>query len=100
MSRAGDEGGVSDAAELPSGARAFEVDGARWLARAAGAAAAGTGRHGRAFLVSVLFALEAEPGAPRREALLPRGRLETLYPEELVSLFRAATVLPPPPSRA
>lgn len=80
--------------------REFDVDGARWIARVAGEAVGGTGRQARAYLVSVLFAPAEEPDAPRREALLPRGRLEDLYPEELVSLFRRARPLPLPDERA
>lgn len=83
-----------------AGSRVLDVDGERWIAWVAGAGAGGTGSQSRAFLVSVLFATEDDPETPRREALLPRGRFENLYGEELLSLFRGAALLPPAEPRS
>jgi hypothetical protein len=75
------------------------VDGKEWSARVVGEVVGGTGARGSAYLAVVQFypaggdAGEGR-GATPREALIPRGRFEYLYDEELIELFRAARPLP------
>ncbi|HEY8470381.1 MAG TPA: hypothetical protein VIL18_12095 [Longimicrobiales bacterium] len=76
-----------------------------WVARPAGESAVGHGAGARAYLVAVRFYREGDD-TPVSEILLPRGRLEGLYPEELEELLHRATPLrqqerpAPPPRRA
>ncbi len=96
--------------------RHFNVDGREWVARIVGEGVGGTGARGSAYLVAIGFypviareqaggeqTFDGEAasraigrGAPSREALLPQGRFEMLYDEELAQLFRTARRLPRP----
>lgn len=78
-----------------SGERIIEVDGKEWIARVEGSGVGGAGELGGAYLVVVRFHPVKGDGAERRrgevrEALLPRGRFENLFDEELIALFRSA----------
>jgi hypothetical protein len=70
--------------------RRFEVQGQVWVARLAGNGAGGTGAWGLGSLNAVHFSMEADPDTPLFEALLPGGRLEFLFPEELAALLAMA----------
>lgn len=75
--------------------RTIVVDGKEWVARPAGGGVAGTGELGGAYLVAIRFHPVATAGSTRRngavrETLIPRGRFENLYDEELVELFHRA----------
>jgi len=76
--------------------RAFEHRGARWIARLAGRGACGTGSYGLALVEAVHFYDAGHPERPLREALVARGRFESLYDAELGVLLESATpiVLP------
>jgi hypothetical protein len=74
--------------------REFTVDGEEWLARIVGEGVGGTGAGAVAYLVAVRFYPAGKPGEAAREALLPRGRFEMLYEEELIELFRTARPIP------
>lgn len=71
--------------------RAFEMDGAEWRVRAAGAGALGTGTRGIARVLAVHFFREDEPEKPVREALIPAGTFPNLREPELRALFQRAT---------
>jgi hypothetical protein len=79
---------------VPETERAFEQRGVRWIARAAGGGAGGTGGLGLAHFVAVHFFRDGAD-RPAFEALLARGRFEHLHPEELAALLAAATPIPP-----
>lgn len=87
------ERSASERAELVPLGREFTVDGEVWLARLAGEGVGGTGTGAVAFLVAVRFYSAAAPEQAVREVLIPRGRFEMLYDEELVELFRTARPL-------
>lgn len=72
--------------------RNLMVDGKEWSARVVGEVVGGTGARGSAYLAVVQF--HPAGGDAPREALIPRGRFEYLYDEELIELFRAARPLP------
>jgi hypothetical protein len=55
----------------------------------------GHGAGARAYLVAIRFYREGADTAVS-EVLVPRGRLDTLYPEELEELWRRATPLRQP----
>jgi hypothetical protein len=74
---------------------AFEADGVRWLAREAGKSTWGTDLAAAPVAVAIHFFHPERPARPAREALLPRGRLRMLFPEELVALFEGAADVPP-----
>lgn len=79
----------------PRLARTFEAENVRWIVRVAGESAFG-GNAGFARIVAVHFFREDdEPDLPRFEALLPAGRLEALYEEELVELLERAVKIDP-----
>jgi hypothetical protein len=84
---------ASERAEPAPSGREFTVDGEVWLARIAGEGVGGTGTGAVAFLVAVRFYSAAAPEQAVREVLIPRGRFEMLYDEELVELFRTARPL-------
>lgn len=94
---------AADTEKAPAGtdvpvrlARTFEAESVRWIARVAGESAFG-GNAGFARIVAVHFFREDdEPDLPRFEALLPVGRLEALYEEELVELLERAVEIDPP----
>lgn len=71
--------------------REFDLDGARWVARTAGAGSYGTGRRGTARLLAVHFFRDDEPETPVREALLPAAEFPNLRDPELRTLFQRAT---------
>jgi hypothetical protein len=79
-----------------AGERRFTADGAEWLVRRAGKGACGTGAYGLGLVEALHFFESARPEVPRREALLARGRFDSLYDDELRALLAAATpiVLP------
>jgi hypothetical protein len=81
-----------EAEPLPTD-RKFQVGDEWWIARPAGESAVGHGTGARAYLVAVRFYREGDD-TPVSEILLPRGRLEGLYPEELEELLRRAKPLP------
>jgi len=83
------------AAESAPGERRFDAGGETWIARPAGESAIGHGAGARAYLVAVRF---YRPGdhVPVSEVLIPRGRFEALYDEELAELLGRATPLEPP----
>lgn len=72
----------------------FEVAGESWIARPAGAGALGWGSQGPAAVEAVHFYRPGE-SRPRFEALIGRGQLACLYPEELAALLRSAAPVPP-----
>jgi len=76
--------------------RRFEVDGETWIARPMGESAVGHGAGARAYLVAVRF-FRGEDDTPVSEVLIPRGRFEMLYDEELEELLRQAKPLAPAP---
>lgn len=106
--------------------RRFTIDRTEWVARVAGEGAAGAAAIGAAHFVVVRFEPGVEgdgrerdradgeragddrrrprrgrrrdPGRKLRprEALIPRGRFEFLYDEELIELFHTARVIPEP----
>ncbi len=83
----------------PRLARTFEAESVRWIVRVAGESAFG-GNAGFARIVAVHFFREDdEPNLPRFEALLPAGRLEALYEEELVELLGRAVKIDPADAR-
>lgn len=71
--------------------RSFEMDGAEWRVRPAGAGALGTGTRGIARVLAVHFFGGNEPGKPVREALIPAGTFPNLREPELRALFQRAT---------
>jgi len=86
---------AQDSVMEPRGERTILVDGEEWIARVAGGGVAGAGEAGGAYFVVVRFERVAGEGAggrggEAREALLPRGRFEYLFEEELLALFRSA----------
>lgn len=80
----------------PGPERYFLMDGEAWIARQVGEASVGSSALGAASIVTIRFYRAAEPDRPQREALLPRGRFEMLYDEELRALFHAARRLDVP----
>lgn len=75
--------------------RSFMMDDVEWTAHIAGESAAGTGAgSAHAYLVAVQFTRQGD-AYPSREALLPRGRFEHLYDDELRELLKSARPLPP-----
>lgn len=83
-----------DPVRVPESERAFEHEGTRWIARAAGGGAGGTGGLGLAHFVAVHFFREGAE-RPAYEALLAWGRFEHLHRDELAALLAAATPIPP-----
>ena len=76
--------------------RSFVLDDVEWTAHIAGESAAGAGAgSAHAYLVAVQFTRKGDP-YPSREALLPRGRFQHLFDDELRDLLRAARPIPPP----
>lgn len=84
---------------MPSNERRLTIGGKDWVASLVGEIAVGSGELGVAYLDVIHFhpaatgAGEGRRGSPR-EALIPRGRFEFLYDEELIESFRAARPLP------
>ncbi|HEX7049278.1 MAG TPA: hypothetical protein VF188_03615 [Longimicrobiales bacterium] len=74
----------------------FVMDGEDWLAQVAGAGLGGSDALAVPALVAVRFFRAADPDVPVREALLPPGRLGTLFDEELRALFLSARPIEPP----
>jgi hypothetical protein len=73
------------------GERQFEHDGQNWVAFLSGKSACGTGSYGLGLLEAVHFADADAPTVPLREALLARGRFDSLYDVELIGLLEVAT---------
>lgn len=69
----------------------FDMDGAGWIARPAGAGVYGTGRRGAARLLAVHFFRASDPERPVREALVPAGEFGTWGEQAMVELFERAT---------
>jgi hypothetical protein len=90
---------VSDAAgdvtaAAPAGAgRMVEIQGQQWVARLAGAGAAGSGSLGLGMLEAVRFCTAEAPTTPVREVLLERGRFHQLFDSELVALFTSSRLI-------
>lgn len=80
----------SNADPSPRCDRAFTVAGEAWIACIAGQSAVGTGTRGHAFLTAIHFCRADAPDQPLREALLPRGRFQALFEEELCTLLGEA----------
>jgi hypothetical protein len=93
------DGPVEAPPGLDAAERRFEQDGRTWVARVAGVGAVGTGRIALGLVDAVHFCDAAEPGRPLREALLARGRFESLYDDELRQLCDGATPIPQPKER-
>lgn len=74
----------------PAPARRFSMDDEEWIVRLSGQGHAGTGEHGSAYLEAVRFYAAADPDSPVREALIARGRFDSLYDDEFRELFRQA----------
>jgi hypothetical protein len=74
----------------PPGERQFEHEGKSWVAYLSGKSACGTGSYGLGLLEAVHFADAGAPTVPLREALLARGRFDSLYDIELSRLLEAA----------
>lgn len=70
--------------------RSFSCDGVEWTAWVSGGSAYGTGNRGLGNLEAVHFGHADAPDVPLMEALIARGRFETLFDEELVGILRAA----------
>lgn len=83
-------------APSPESGRRFQAGGETWIARPVGESAIGHGAGARAYLVAVRF-FRAEDDTAVSEVLIPRGRFELLYDEELEDLLRQATPLAPAP---
>lgn len=67
--------------------RRFRVADTEWLAWVSGFGAYGTGNAGLGTVQAVHFALAQDPDTPLREALMPTGRFEDLFDEELLRLY-------------
>lgn len=67
--------------------RGFRVHDTEWLAWVSGFGAPGTGNMGLGVVQTLHFALATDPDRPLREVLMPTGRLEDLFDEELLRLF-------------
>lgn len=70
--------------------RQFVHEGNEWIARLGGRGACGTGSYGLGLVEAIHFCAAAEPARPLREALIARGRFESLYDTELADLLRTA----------
>lgn len=68
----------------------FSAEGVEWIARLSGEAMAGTGRTGRAHIVTIRFFRADAPEVPLREVITGAGRFEALYDEELRDLLARA----------
>lgn len=73
--------------------RAILIDGQEWIAYPSGLGAYGTGHWGLAPVEAIHFARAEKPDQPVLEALLTYGRLEWLFPQELIALFRSARTI-------
>jgi hypothetical protein len=80
-------------ATYPQLNRSVLIDGQEWIAYPSGLGAYGTGHWGLAPVEAIHFARAETPDKPEVEALLTYGRLECLYPDELIVLFRAARTI-------
>jgi len=81
--------------------RRFRVDDTEWVAWVSGFGAYGTGGRGLATLQTLHFARADDPEKPLREVLMPTGRFEDLFDEELQRLFaESREVRPPEPGAA
>jgi len=67
--------------------RHFRVADNEWVAWVSGFGAYGTGNAGLGTVQAVHFALARDPETPLREALMPTGRFEDLFDEELLRLY-------------
>lgn len=70
--------------------RSFRANDTEWLAWVSGFGSYGTGHSGLATLQTLHFALAETPEKPLREVLMPTGRFEDLFDEELLRLFAAS----------
>lgn len=75
---------------IPQLLQSILIDGVEWIAHPSGLGAYGTGHWGLAPVEAIHFARAEAPNKPVLEALLTYGRLECLYPDELIALFRDA----------
>jgi hypothetical protein len=79
---------------IPACERQFTHEGRAWIACLGGKGACGTGSYGLGLVEAVHFFDAAEPERPLREALIARGRFESLYESELATLLRTARSIP------
>lgn len=70
--------------------RRVEIDGGEWIARLVGHGVIGHGALTRAGVVAIRFTRVDAEDKTFREALMPAGRFEALYDEELRDLWREA----------
>jgi hypothetical protein len=70
--------------------RSLVCDDVEWVAWVSGGSAYGTGNRGLGNVEAVHFAHASAPTVPVKEALIARGRFESLYDEELIEVLRAA----------
>ncbi|MEX1182668.1 MAG: hypothetical protein WEF86_05500 [Gemmatimonadota bacterium] len=73
--------------------RWFEINDEKWVARPSGKGAWGTGSYGLGLVDAVHFCRAEDPHAPVAEALLPHGRFDALYDEELAHLLAGAVLI-------
>lgn len=67
--------------------RTFRVHDTEWVAWVSGFGSYGTGHAGLGTVQTLHFALTSQPEKPLREVLMPTGRFEDLFDEELLRLF-------------
>lgn len=75
--------------EPAGGGRSFRVGEATWVARVAGTGLGGTGHFASARIVIVRF-FRAGDEHPACEAVLPAGRFDQLFDDELARLLASA----------
>ena len=88
-----DEAGDVTPAATPHPDRSIEIDGVAWIARLAGAGAAGSGSLGLGRLEAIEFSHAVTPGRAVREVLIQKGRFDHLYDAELIELFARSTAI-------
>lgn len=74
----------------PAPVRRFSLGDDEWVARLAGQGYGGTGDRSPGYFAAVRFFRADAPDRPVREALIPRGRFDSLYDDELREIFEMA----------
>ena len=77
----------------PAPTRRFALEETEWIARLAGEGYGGTGALAPGYLAAIRFCRADSPDEPVSELLVPRGRFESLYDEELRELLARAEPL-------